>query len=332
MTVHSESLESSVADQFNTVLRRHGLSPPKPCPALTTTGGQVTYLVDRQKQRVYSDFLRRSKLQIPEFVRLLRGETVRDSRPNKALDIPARHPQWETYKYKSKWEDIVRHGVTPKWKKPFIKQQTPPANHGSARRALNTIIKNLRSGQDTNRYLILDLDLLQSLDGITCSPFGAVQKGELELSIDARLIHDLSFPKGSSVNDNTDDEGEIPVSYDGAAALANRVLDVANDHPGKQYMMSGDVNGAFRNIPVASEAVGRFTGTIPELRILVIDLYCPFGWSNSPSAYWVAGAGINHLYSNSRPTWPGQDELDMPPFDGKVWCDDHVSIEADIGS
>ncbi|OWY98295.1 hypothetical protein PHMEG_00030972 [Phytophthora megakarya] len=155
-----------------------------------------------------------------------------------------------------------------------------------------------------------------------------LQKGDLDISIDSRLIHDLSFPKDSLVNDNLDDEGEIPVSYVEAVALANRELDGATEHPGKQPMMSVDMNGAFRNIPVAVEAVGRFSGTIPELCILVIDLY----WSNYPPANWMAGADINHSYSNSRPTWPGQDELDMPPFDRKVWCDDHVSIEADVGS
>eukprot|EP00644_Phytophthora_capsici_P011690 jgi/Phyca11/552953/estExt2_Genewise1Plus.C_PHYCAscaffold_500197 len=240
------------------------------------SAGHEIHLIDRQKQRVYSEFLRRSQVQIPEFVRLIRGETVRDPRPNKALETPNRHPSWDTYEYKRKWNDIVHHGVTPKWKKPFPEQPVPPDNHGSARRALNTIIKNLRAGQDTNRYLILDIDLLQSLDGITCSPFGAVQKGDVDLSVDARLIHDLSFPKGSSVNDNTEEEGDISVSYDGAAALANRVLDVAAKHPGGQRMMTGDVNGAFRNIPIAAEAVGRFAGTIPELGILVIDLFCPF--------------------------------------------------------
>ncbi|OWY91626.1 Cleavage induced protein [Phytophthora megakarya] len=192
-----------------------------------------------------------------------------------ALDIPGRHPAREICEHKRKWEDIVQHGVTPKWKKLFIKQQVPPANHGSARRALNTISKNLRSGQDTNHNLILALDLLRSLDGITC-----IQKGDLDISIDSRLIHDLSFPKDSLVNDNLDDEGEIPVSYVEAVALANHVLDGATEHPGKQPMMSVDMNGAFRNIPVAVEAVGRFSGTIPELCILVIDLY----WSNSPPA------------------------------------------------
>lgn len=54
-------------------------------------------------------------------------------------------------------------------------------------------MKNIRKGQDANRYVVLDLDLFGSLEGIFCSPFGAVQKGELDMSVDASVSHDLSY-------------------------------------------------------------------------------------------------------------------------------------------
>ncbi|ETL38305.1 hypothetical protein L916_10098 [Phytophthora nicotianae] len=270
--------KASVLETFNKALRQHGLLPPNPCPAAEHVNGQERHLLDREKQRVYSEFIRRSRMQLPEFVRLLRGETNFDSRPNKALEISSWNPSWNSYDHKSKWSNIVHHGVKPKWKSPFPKQTSPPKNHGSALRTLNSIIKSLRTGQDTNRYVILDIDLLSILEDFTCSPFGAVQKGDVDLSKETRLIHDLSYPKGASVNDNTAEEGEITISYDGAVAIANRVLDVASEHPDQQHMMTGDVNGAFLHIPIAAEVVGRFAGTIPELGILVIDLYCPFGW------------------------------------------------------
>lgn len=57
-------------------------------------------------------------------------------------------------------------------------------------------------------------------------------------------------------------------------------------------MMTGDVNSAFRHIPIHADSVGRFAGTVPELGILVIDLCCPFGWTDSPGYYWVGGAAI----------------------------------------
>ncbi|OWZ13122.1 Cleavage induced protein [Phytophthora megakarya] len=271
-------------------------------------------------------------MQILEFVRLLRGETPSDSRPNKALKIPNSQSSWKRYRYKDRWHDIVYNGVKPRWSSSFPKQDTVPPNHGSAKRALNTIVKNLRAGQDLNRYLILDIDLLPSLQGVTCSPFGAVQKGDLDLSIEARIIHDLSYPSGESVNDNTITGTDIVVSYDGAELLANRVLDVATSSPKLQRMMTGDVNGAFRNIPVCADSVGRFAGTIPELGIVVIDLCCPFGWINSPSSYWVAGGAINHLYANSSHKWTAQPSTGTNTFDAKVWCADHIAIEPDVGS
>ncbi|EGZ04988.1 hypothetical protein PHYSODRAFT_414466, partial [Phytophthora sojae] len=125
--------------------------------------------------------------------------------------------------------------------------------------------------------------------GVTCSPFGAVPNGEADLSVDGRVIHDLSCPKGTSVNDQVQDEPTITVTYDGAAVLAQRILDVEQEFPGLARMATGDVAGAFRNIPLAAEAACRFAGTLPELGILVIDLSCPFGWSDSPRQYWSAG-------------------------------------------
>ncbi|EGZ20813.1 hypothetical protein PHYSODRAFT_489139 [Phytophthora sojae] len=313
-------------------LRRQALSPPQPMASTATQRGHTKYLLDRNKQSVYSEFIRRSGMQLPEFVRLLRGETEQDPRPNKSLIEPTSLSAWQSYRYETQWAEIVQHGVCPRWKSGFAVQDAPPANHGSAVRALNIVVKRLRKGQDENRYLILDLELLSILHGVTCSPFGAVQKGDADLTVDARLIHDLSFPPGASVNDNTVPDHEIDVCYDGSDALANRILDVDEVFPKLQQMMTGDVNGAFRNIPVSADNVGRFAGTIPELGILVIDLCRPFDWSNSPVSYWVAGAAISHLYSCSAPEWPLQPTSGKNNFDAKTWCDDHTAIEPDIGS
>ncbi|ETI54879.1 hypothetical protein F443_02379 [Phytophthora nicotianae P1569] len=193
----------------------------------------VTVLSRRHKYAVYSEFIRRAWIQLPELVRLLRGESEQDPRPNKALEKPVGVPNWEGYRYRSRWNQIILNGVTPESKSSFT-EQVPAA------RALDVIIKHLRTGQDSNRYLILAIDLLPQLQGITCSPFGAVQKGEADLSVDARIIHDLSYPPGDSVNDNTVPESEVEVCYDGPDALANRILDVADLYPSLHRMMTGD--------------------------------------------------------------------------------------------
>eukprot|EP00644_Phytophthora_capsici_P010340 jgi/Phyca11/123593/e_gw1.51.322.1 len=114
------------------------------------------------------------------------------------------------------------------------------------------MVKSIRNGQDASQYVVLDIDLLDILDEVTCSPFGAVQKGNLDLSEDARVIHDLSYPRGRSVNDNSADNSTILVRYSGTSLLARQALEVERQHPGTVKMMTGDVHGAFRNIPVAA--------------------------------------------------------------------------------
>ncbi|ETN14855.1 hypothetical protein PPTG_07106 [Phytophthora nicotianae INRA-310] len=306
------------------------LSDSPPSPGIVND--QQRHCIDSEKQRVFSTFLRKTRMQLPEFVRLLRGENAYDSRPNKALEIPPLTPEWKSYRYRREWEDIVQHGVRPKWKTTFQVQTKPPKNHTSARLALNSLVKQIRKGQDAGQYLVLDVDLLSMLENITCSPFGAVQKGTTPLSEDARVIHDLSYHEGSSVNDNTDLDSSVVVVYDGPDKLATRILEVEKEFPGITKLMSGDVAGAFRHIAIHAGYVGRFAGTIPELGILVVDLCCPFGWTLSPQHYWTAGAAISHLYSSSSPKWLYQPPEGSHNFDAKTWCDDHNLIEPDIGS
>ncbi|RLN87346.1 hypothetical protein BBJ28_00008066 [Nothophytophthora sp. Chile5] len=221
-------------------------------PSMESIRRGSRYRLDHAKQATYSTFLRRTLMPLPKFVRLIRGETTADTRPNKALEylVSESHPHTE------RWNDVVRQGVRPTWSRPFERQHIPPANHGSARQALNASIKNIRKGQDADRYLVLDLDLLSQLDGVTCSPFGAVAKGALPLSDDARVIHYLSFPPGASVNDHTASSSTIAISHVGAVAIARRIVEVETGFPGRGQMMVGDVSGAFRHITLHAEAVG----------------------------------------------------------------------------
>ncbi|KAF1785253.1 hypothetical protein GQ600_14411 [Phytophthora cactorum] len=78
-------------------------------------------------------------MQLPQFVRLLRGETACDPRPNKAFEIPPASPAWLSYQYRRQWEAIVRHAVRPNWKSSFQQQGKPAKNHASARFAINAL-------------------------------------------------------------------------------------------------------------------------------------------------------------------------------------------------
>lgn len=152
-----------------------------------------------------------------------------------------------------------------------------------------------------------------------CSPFGAAREGDEDISVDARMIHYLSYPSGESVNDNSA-EVDVQVFYDGAKVIASRILDVATRHPRLQRMMTGDLNGVFRNIPIHADHVGRFAGVICDLGILDIDFAYPFGWSKSPASYWVAGAAIKFIHARSRPSWPSRQPSSSDPFDSRsLW-------------
>ncbi|OWZ20313.1 hypothetical protein PHMEG_0005283 [Phytophthora megakarya] len=97
-------------------------------------------------------------------------------------------------------------------------------------------------------------------------------------------------------------------------------------------MATGGVASAFRNIPLAAEVAGRFTGAFLELGILVVDLSCTFGWSDSPRHYFSACEAIIHLHVCASPQWPEQSALANGNFDGKAWWDDYICIGLDVGS
>jgi hypothetical protein len=161
--------------------------------------GRVKNLLDRQKQSVFIKFIRRTGMQLPEFVLLVCGESDNDPRRNKTLEEPRCSASRNSYRYRSRWQHIILHGVIPSWKSSFKPQPVAPVNHGSAKCALNIIIKHLQKGQDSNRYFVLDIDLLPYLHDVICSR----KKEEMDLSVDARITHDLSVPPGDSVNDTT---------------------------------------------------------------------------------------------------------------------------------
>jgi hypothetical protein len=79
-------------------------------------------------------------------------------------------------------------------------------------------------------------------------------------------------------------------------------------------MMTGDDSGAFRHIPVNCWFCGHFAGYIPELDIILVNLYLPFGWTGSPVTYSIAGQAIKAIQNSH------------PAFQKLAYCDDHIMI------
>ena len=261
----------------------------------------------------YSAFLRQKHGLLGDLIRLHRGEDLFDRRPNKHLVVPAAE-----FPNKNRWAHIVAHGVIPTFHTPLPAQVEPPANHKSWSEAFPLLIRDVAKGQRVGEYLILEGDLLPRLlasKQIFLSPFGGAPKDGKPLTECARIVHDESFPRngGLSVNAATTNI-PLEVHHDGVKHIAQWGLEAAAQYPEDAVMMTGDVAGAFRHVPFNCWSCGYFSGYIPELDLIVVNLCLPFGWTGSPVHYSIAGQAIKAIH-NSR-----------PGFNNLVYCDDHILI------
>ena len=298
---HVQERRSQVAAVFTHL----GLVPPLQPPTL------VNYGFNQSLQQSYSQFLRGRHGSLSDLIKLHRGETVDDPRPNKALCIPE-----ADFPRKDLWRQVVTGGVVPKFHTPLPLQSQPPKNHQSWAQAWPLVIADIAKGQLKDEYLILDGDLLPWLmesQQVFISPFGAAEKQGKPITECARIVHDESFPRhgGISINSATD---KLPcdLKYDGVKAIASWALRCHDRYPGQVVMMTGDVAGAFRNVPISAAFCGLFSGFIPELNIIVVNLCLPFGWTDAPAYYWLAGLAIKTLHNSRR------------GFKNLTYCDDHI--------
>ncbi|ETK92181.1 hypothetical protein L915_04408 [Phytophthora nicotianae] len=280
--------------------------------------------IDYTQVRFRSDMSKHGDLSLADAVRIFRGQTSDDPRPNKDLYElrPSSHP--DIAETVTTWNEIVRHGVNPRWTatKPHL-QTTRPANHRSIASHSRSIRRHLRKGQLEGRYLIVDAQLLDQWPEIFISPLAVIDKPGAAQNNDTRLINDYSFPPEDSVSDYTDRSDHPPISYNPPKAIARRIHQLKKSAKSALVrLMLGDVAGAFRHIPINATAVHMFSFLYED--VLVIDLACGFGWCGSPAYYAVAGKLINHYYEFGRGT--------TRIFTGNVWGDDHTCIEIDVGS
>ncbi|EGZ24166.1 hypothetical protein PHYSODRAFT_254578 [Phytophthora sojae] len=264
-----------------------------------------------------------SALPLPDFVRLLRGQTEADPRPNKDLyELPLpRDPA--LHEAARRWNEVVRHGVVPEWlpSRP-ARQPSRPRNHSSIDEHLSQVWAHIRKGQADGRYLVVRASLLDQWHDIFLSPIGVVAKD----GTDIRVIDDYSFPEGSSINDFTDRSHLPAIKYNPPADIARRIVELRREYPDiRILLMLGDVAGAFRHVPVSADHAHMFAFVLGEY--LVVDLACGFGWCGSPAWYFLPGTLINGLYEES----PCATTAVSRPLTGLFWCDDHTCIEPEDG-
>eukprot|EP00644_Phytophthora_capsici_P014398 jgi/Phyca11/98724/e_gw1.3.1220.1 len=204
-----------------------------------------TLQLDTQRIQADSQLARRCKLQLADFVRVYRGQTLSDPRPNKdlfELPLPA---DSNLRSLTERWNAVVRNGVEPIWHSDKPQQQpTRPQNHKSINQFIPQVREHLAKGQRDGRYLIVEVDLLDKWGHVFISPVGVVEKSGSSTSI--RVINDYSFPEGASVNDFSNRVDFPEISYNPPRDIARRIFELRTRFPGHPIlMMLGDVSGAF---------------------------------------------------------------------------------------
>ena len=308
--------------ELNQALQQQGLELPRlPFPLQVGSLDNPEFALDLPLKWVLSEFVRRTKMPLPSFIELMRGQSAHDYRPNKNM-LPAVIARLcHGYRYADLVLDIVAHGVQVGLSKPPPAQASPVRNHGSATQRLNVLRKNIRKEQDANRCLVVDLDLLSIWNEVVTSPFGVVDKSGGDPNVTGRTIHDLSFPDGASINACTDQASIVPPDYRHCHAISMEVLRLRAKYPDKKIgLLAGDVSSAFRHVSVHSKSAHLFAGTIPEDNALIIELACPFGWTGSPSFYDLFGSAISFVHGKFRNSYNPDGCFNYH------WVDDHVNV------
>ena len=139
-----------------------------------------------------------------QLIELVRGQHILDYRPNKALCSDDYRNLYHNYHHQATMITIANEGFRIPWKSTVPPQQVVPPNHGSARNHDSTLMRLMQDGQVAQQYVFVTSavqELWQNL--LFFSPLGLVPKGNSPLSEIGRVIQDLSYPLGHSINDFT---------------------------------------------------------------------------------------------------------------------------------
>lgn len=273
------------------------------CEKLDSTAASL----DKNMACVLSELAISQGWSLCDTVRLVRGETQEDPRPNKALSANRYKRILQGYPHCELMQSIATHCIEPEWKRLVPTQTTRPKNHQSAIRHLSVVVRNIADGQAKGQYIVLDTAALHSWPNIQVSPLGAVEKKGVDPNDEIRLIHDLSFPDQESTNDISLKTNYPTIEYHHVAAVAQRIEYCKARYPGVPVKIKkGDVKGAFRHLMMSSKHVQWMGANVRELGVLIIDVSAPFGWTGSTVYYGVFGGAISWLLGPQRQWTPLQ--------------------------
>ena len=262
---------------------------------------------------------------VSTIIKWYRNQTVDDNRPNKHLRPELYEKHLKDYPGLEDLCKIARNGFHSRVTgfsppRPFTK------NHQSAIMRANAVQRKLIKEAMNGKTLILELETASMDSRVNTCPYAVAPKNNVDYTVDGRLIHDGSFPQGSSVNDAVPPL-KLDASTDDVKDIARRILCLYGEFPGTAiYGMAADVDSAFQNAHANELSALLFGGSFPGAPYVAIALTAIFGYKDSPAIFALLAKAAQFYHKN------GKSEINnIPtPFWNWVWVDDFVGIEPDI--
>ena len=260
-------------------------------------------------------------------IRWYRNQTSNDNRPNKHLRPELYQEHLKSYPGLSDLCKIANDGF-----KSRVSKFTPPrpftSNHQSATERSPAVQKKLIKEAMSGKTLILECDTASMDSRVNTCPYAVAPKNNVDYAFDGRLIHDGSFPPGSSVNDAVP-VNKLDASTDDVKDIARRVLYLYNEFPNtKIFGMAADVDSAFQNAHAHEMSALLFGGSFPGAPYVAIALTAIFGYRDSPAIFALLAKAAQHFHRSGK-----SDIYNIPTsFWSWVWVDDFIGIEPDIGN
>ena len=260
-------------------------------------------------------------------IKWYRDQTEADNIPNKHLRPLLYEKYLKHYSGLSDLCKIARHGF-----KSRVTNFHPPrpftSNHQSALERSPAVQKKLVKEAMLGRTLILEHDTAILDSRVNTCLYAVAPKNNIDYATDGRLIHDGSYPHGTSVNDAVPDE-KLDASTDDVKDIARRILSLYDQFPQSTiFGMAADVDSAFQNAHAHEMSALLFGGSVPGAPFVAIALTAIFGYRDSPAIFALFAKGAQHFHQSG-----SSELLSVPtPFWNWVWVDDFVCIEPDIGS
>ena len=272
--------------------------------------------------RIMSEICTAVNNDVAYVIRLLRGQTDADNRPSKHLRPELYNEHLKDYPGLKDLCDIASNGFTSR-----ITDFTPPRpfhdNHQSAKERAPAVQRRLFKESNLRRTLLLYSDVAALDPGVNSCPFAVAPKKNVDYQTDGRLIHNASYPQGSSINEAVPNE-KLDAKTDDVIDLARRAIHLFQEYPETEiFAMCADVDCGFHNAPASEQSAILFGGQLPGSNIVSIALTAIFGYKDSPAIFALLAKAAQHYHR----TTPGG-----RAYWNWLWVDDFVCIEPNVGT